>query len=395
MPVSADNRSLFAGRTVLLISPQPWRGLALSKHHYAVALAEIGAKVFFLNPPSGRWQRPAIASGAHPNLNLVDYATLSRGRRFFPSRINDALEFVQAKLIERRIGQPVDVVWSFDSTRFTKLHAFRAQLRLFHAVDRVDHAALRPTGMSADAVLSVSTVILDDFAKIGISGHFVSHGLAKDFECAGRARLAELARVGAEPAALPRKVGYMGNLIHPAIDHAAFSRIVSETPEAEFHLWGPYYHSHLGWKHSSVPAVTAFISFLEKQANVILHGLQPPRVVAGELGKMDILLTCYDPVREMNCGSNSHKVLEYLSTGKPVVSNHVSAYMEPGIRGEMLCMPPTTDNRQLPALFRRSLESVDELHRLDLQERRIRFALSHCYRGQLREIERIVGRRLR
>lgn len=391
----AGEVSLFAGQTVLLISPQSWEGLTLSKHHYAVALSEAGAHVFFLNPPSGAALRPRITSSPEANVKLIDYRTIVRARRFLPQRLHDGLETVQASLIERQIGRPLDVVWSFDPTRFRNLRAFRSNLRVFHAVDRVEESALRPIGASADVVLSVSRLILDDFAQVGTAGFRVNHGLAGDFERAARTRLDELARTPGTPPSPPYKVGYVGNLLHPAIDHAAFARIVTATPEAEFHIWGPYQYAHLSWKHSGVPEVVSFIAFLRQRPNVRLHGLTVPRVVAEGLGKMDVLLTCYDSERELNRGSNNHKVLEYLSTGKPVVTNHVSEYMDAGIPPGLLSMPGTTDNAQLPGMFRQVIETLDELHRVELQERRIRFALSNTYSGKLREIEGIVGARLR
>ena len=44
-------------KKILIISPQFWGKMLISKHHYAVELANRGNEVFFLNPP---------------NANLVD-----------------------------------------------------------------------------------------------------------------------------------------------------------------------------------------------------------------------------------------------------------------------------------------------------------------------------------
>ncbi len=38
-------------KTILIISPQEWGKMLLSKHHYALELAKAGNIFYFLNPP--------------------------------------------------------------------------------------------------------------------------------------------------------------------------------------------------------------------------------------------------------------------------------------------------------------------------------------------------------
>lgn len=383
------------GRRVLLISPQAWNGLKLSKHHYALELARRGSEVFFLNPPSGTGVRPRVSQGPCPNLWIVDYSQISRGRRFLPAAVNDAIESIQAGIVQRALKAPVDVVWSFDPARFTVLTEFDAQLHFFHAADRVEPEAVRRIGASAVAVISVSDLILADFAPTGIPRFFVNHGLAEEYAGLAREQLARLSDGPECRASPPQKVGYVGNLLRPDIDHAAFSRIVQENADIQFHLWGPHEYSALDWEHQGVPEVTEFISFLGQRTNVVMHGLKTPAEVAAALFGMDMLLTCYDPLREMNRASNNHKVLEYLSTGKPVVTNHVSTYVRRGIPEGLLCMPDTLDNSGLPALFRRTVETLAEWSTAEKQKERIRFALANTYADQLRIIDSIAVKLLR
>lgn len=37
---------------ILVISPNPWGNLHISKHNYAIALLELGYEVYFMNPPN-------------------------------------------------------------------------------------------------------------------------------------------------------------------------------------------------------------------------------------------------------------------------------------------------------------------------------------------------------
>src|SRR5579862_3671957 len=72
--------SFLAGKTILVISPQAWGDMLISKHHYALELARRGNQVYFLNPPDNdHWnlkgpdKRIQIrVSKVNPNLYLVD-----------------------------------------------------------------------------------------------------------------------------------------------------------------------------------------------------------------------------------------------------------------------------------------------------------------------------------
>ena len=46
------------GKTILILSPQSWGKMFVSKHHYAIGLAKKGAVVYFLNPPDQENHQP-------------------------------------------------------------------------------------------------------------------------------------------------------------------------------------------------------------------------------------------------------------------------------------------------------------------------------------------------
>lgn len=380
--------SAFSGRTVLVISPQAWDGLKLSKHHFADELARSGSDVFFLNPPSTGQRGVTIARESN-GVSVLDYTTFVRGRRFWPSSITSALEKLEAKRIERAMRKPADIVLSFDSTRFTELRDFKARVRIFHAVDKIDPSAIDRIAGSADTIFSVSDVILSELPASPGRQIFLNHGLAPDYAGLARERLASRATSSYAPGT-PHRIGYVGNLLHPAIDHPTFSRIVAENVDAEIHLWGPYEYEHLNWEHEGVPDVLAFVASLKSQAHVTLHGLTEPAILARSLVDMDLLINCYDPEREMNRGSNNHKLLEYMSTGRQIVSNHVSTYAGVERSEELLWMPATRDNRQLTDLVGLARKDLVTQNSMAHQERRIRFALANTYEDRLRAIEEIV-----
>ena len=63
-------------KTILVISPQAWGQMYLSKHHYALTLAQLGNTVYFLNPPKqgnyGSKEQVKIVS-LKENLYIIEH----------------------------------------------------------------------------------------------------------------------------------------------------------------------------------------------------------------------------------------------------------------------------------------------------------------------------------
>src|SRR5690606_833073 len=74
----------FKDKNVLIISPEPWDHIFVSKHHYAIHLAQRGNKVFFLNPP-GDYEK--IEKTEIVNVSCVYYKSFISGLRYFPSSL--------------------------------------------------------------------------------------------------------------------------------------------------------------------------------------------------------------------------------------------------------------------------------------------------------------------
>ena len=67
---------------------------------------------------------------------------------------------------------------------------------------------------------------------------------------------------------------------------------------------------------------------MESSENVFLYGVIKSNLIFKFISDMDLFLICYDIKKDQSKGTNYHKIMEYLSTGKVVVSNNVSAYSE-------------------------------------------------------------------
>ena len=374
------------GETILLISPQSWEHIAISKHHYARELARRGNRVYFLDPPV-----PDLASSITvdevadvPGLTLVRYRPLFPFElRFHARRLYDRLVRLQVRRIRRAIGVPIDITWCFDVNLFADLRLFGAPLRIYHPVDLVEQRCQILPARTADVVFGVSASLLQAFTGIGTRTCFVNHGLAEEFAREARRRAAD------RPVAAhsPVRIGYAGNLVNPVVSRSVLRAMVTGHPEAEFHFWGPCeIPPYMGRVANDIPA---FIEFLRAAPNVRLHGPTLSGILASEMQEMDVFLLAYSASTPKYDCSNSHKILEYLSTGKVTVSSRISTYAD---RKDLLVMPEDGDNSRLPALLDQTLLRLDELNAPACQERRRAFALDHTYGRQVDRIADLLSR---
>ena len=99
---------------------------------------------------------------------------------------------------------------------------------------------------------------------------------------------------------------------------------------------------------------------------------------------MDAFLICYDVTRDQSKGTNYHKVIEYISTGKVIVSNNITSYQD---MNELVVMVQARDdNRELPTLFKEVMENLPFYNREQLYEKRKTFALNNTYEKQVERI---------
>jgi glycosyltransferase involved in cell wall biosynthesis len=365
----------FENRTVLIISPQPWDHLLISKHHYALELATRGNRVFFLEPPdtdapSRVTVRPAQQN---PLIRIVHYRpAFPFVIRFHARPVYNRLILWQIRALKAAVREPIDVVWSFDFNLFSNLRAFRPRLSLFHPVDPVSLPHQIDVARSADAVFSVSEQILSNFRHLNVPRWFINHGLSRPFE--------EIARNPAPWRQNGRaRVGYAGNLMRRPVNRSVLRAMVESNPDVEFHFWGTA---------ESTDDVEAdairFVEFLGGATNVTLHGVVSPADLAKQLQEMDCMILAYSADARESDRSNSHKILEYLSTGKVVVSSRISTYEK---QPEMLRMPDSDDDSSLPGLLQDTLARLPEFNSERLQSLRRSFALDNTYAKQLDRIE--------
>ena len=364
-------------KTILLCSTDRWSDVHLSKHNYALELVKSGNIVFFLNPPVSKKLKLGevkITPTAIDNLFEISY------RAYFPMFIKFRLPWVfselmkiQAYLIRKKIKRKIDIVWDFNThLLFSDLRLFNADINIFHAVDKINK---KIKNKNADITFSVSHQILDMIESPDKPKIFLNHGLGPHFISAAKENKTFTINN-------PLKACYVGNLLIHCLDHDILKTIIEKHPEVEFHFLGPYEKKGGPFVNSSSEGNFRFINFLKEQTNVIFHGTVKSSGVINIIKDFDIFLLCYKN-SESFASDNSHKILEYLSTGKVVVSSYLKEY----INKDFIVMCKEESAEEFNFLFTNVVENISEFNSSVRSRERINYALDHTYERQLKKIE--------
>ncbi|MFM7851883.1 MAG: hypothetical protein ACKO96_08190 [Flammeovirgaceae bacterium] len=372
-------------KTILIISPQAWGKMFVSKHHYAVELAKRGNTVYFLNPPD---QQGFVIfkgfivispSGIQPNLYLINH------RLFFPYSLKfhwiSLFHFFMkyhVKEILKKIGPRVDIVWSFDLGNIYPFSFFpHNTFKIFHPVDEPLNQTALDSGVGADVVFSVTKEILEKYQSISVTKSFINHGVSDDF-------LNQPERLKDEKEI---KVGYTGNLLRRDIDRKTLLTIIAENPHVTFEFWGSIDNSsNLGATLDT--GSTQFIDALRNFKNAILHGEVRSEDLANRIQFMDAFLICYDIQLDQSKGTNYHKIMEFLSTGKIVISNNVSVYKD---QPHLVRMPLSrSNNNELTAIFKQTINEIELVNSASNRQLRKDFARDNSYKRQVDRIESVI-----
>lgn len=391
-------------RTIIILSTEPWGKMLLSKMHFALELVKKGNKVYFVNPPRDLPGRALAVVGEtleDGKLTIIRTRTV-RASLF----LRHKLPFLYRRLNARYIraiqiitGSRIAEVWSFNPNQYIDLRPFGADRCVLMLYDFYRGAHIVEATKTADALISVSQVILDHYKDTAPPKLFIHHGLGHHFADRSGRRLEnnEFVRAGKDDARNdgsgkdPIRVGYTGNLLRAGMNTAIAREIIEKHPKIEFHFWGPHSITDNNVNsegHTTPQELLEFIEFLKGQGNVFLHGVVSQQELAEKLFEMDAFLFIYSPRTEMNGASNSHKLLEYLSTGKVIIATHVSSYAGT----DLLEMSDPMEEERLPEIFEAVIRDLAVYNSAERQIGRIRFALDNTYARQVERVQQFITR---
>lgn len=373
-------------KKILILSPQSWGKMYLSKHHYAIELANKGNIVFFLNPPavksSHSFGSVLVSDSGIKNLFIIDHKlNFPYNIKFHFIGLFHMLMRPHVRKILKAMQYPPDIIWSFD---LGSLYPFRLfgekSFRIFHPVDEPLNKTAIDSAKGCQIIFSVTHEILEKYKMYNVPKFFINHGVSKEF----------LQRnvLHSHFSESEVKIGLSGNLIRKDIDRHVLLKIFKENPSVSFHLWGSYHINDSNISGSDDEETNIFIKSLKNCPNVTLHGPVSSGKLAIEIQNMDAFLICYDVKKDQSRGTNYHKVMEYLSTGKVIVSNNITTYKE---QPSLIQMVTSRENNDLlPSLFKKVIANLSTFNSPENQQTRIAFALENLYEKQLIRIDRIL-----
>ncbi|GIU70052.1 MAG: hypothetical protein KatS3mg002_1288 [Candidatus Woesearchaeota archaeon] len=111
-----------------------------------------------------------------------------------------------------------------------------------------------------------------------------------------------------------KSVGYSGNLNSNLFDLNPVEEVIIKYPDLKFYFIGPFNNQ------------SDVYNKLKQYPNCYFIGKLDELPLIKKLNEMDLLIYNYKPDNKIYYADNSHKILEYLSTGKIILGSNLLAY---------------------------------------------------------------------
>ena len=296
--------------TILIISPEPWDGHFVSKHHYARELARRGHRVVFHGPPdmSGGMRLDTVTD-APGDLRVLHASRVAPGLRFLPASLRRILEARWLGQVEQALGQPIDVVWNFENSRFFDMGFAGKRLKIYQQVDLNQDFHPERAAATADLSIALSAPIEQRLKSAASKLIRITHGHASQPPT-------ESLPEGVEASFNEARVNavMVGNLDIAYLDVALLAQLVAAHPDTRFHFIGGYSAG------SNLHTATA------AAPNVVFWGRQPSHLLPVFLERADILLLAYLADEHLEQLANPHKMMEYMAAGRCVLATRTLDY---------------------------------------------------------------------
>jgi glycosyltransferase involved in cell wall biosynthesis len=356
------------GKIILLISPESWNHIFVSKHHYAIHLAKNNNRVYFLNPPG---TVNLVSETDVTNLFSVTYSGFIKGMRYYPSVLQRY--FIHKKFVElqKLCGVEFDIVWSFDNSVFYDFTALPEKiLKISHIVDLNQDFQTEKAARTANFCFCTTEEIKDRLLRFNDKVFKINHGFnAQDSH---------------NPLPLPGKSKikalYAGNLAMPFLDWVLIDQAIGENSNVDFIFVGPNKDKFVDIDKDQNKAKQKAIG----RANSFFTGKIESNKLMDYLTGADILLVAYQEKYHKD-QANPHKMMEYLGSGKMIVATHTAEYVE--LSGNNW-IAMSVNNNDFSSLLGGVLRNLELWNAVDRQNFRKDFALSNTYVNQIQKIEK-------
>jgi len=291
-------------KNILLISPEPWNYIFISKHHYATHLARKRNRVFFLNPPS---IQTLVKSTEYNNVFSVEYKGFIKGLRLLPNILQKYYISKIFHQLQNLCKVKFDIVWSFDNSVFFDFSALPNEVySISHIVDLNQDFEFIKASKTANLCLGVCKPIIAKQTRYNKNTFFIQHGYnhvqssTKNFS-------------PALPGRNSVKAFYAGNLDIQYLDWDLIKSLIKYNKDVDFIFAGK-------WKNE-----TQKENVIGK-SNFFHLGVIDSENLYWYYKASDILMILYQSWKFPEQLSNTHKMMEYLGSGKMIVGTWVNEY---------------------------------------------------------------------
>jgi len=354
-------------KNILLISPEPWDHIFVSKHHYAIHLGIKGNKVFFLNPPL---RSQCITPTEYENVFSVTYTGFPKGLRFFPTPLQKYFIRKRFEELQKLCHARFDIIWSFDNSVFFDFSALPSDvLKINHIVDLSQNFQTEKAAKTADICFACAQNILSRLKRYQSNVYKINHGVPLRNEI-----LVSSSKRGNNVTAL-----YAGNLDIPYIDWDLLLELVRSFSQIDFIFVGPM----------NKDLVVA--RKLQQLPNVNFVGAVPFNDLQKYYADVDVLLITYKADQFKEQVSNTHKVMDYFASGKVTVATFTEEYIEQS-KEDLLAM--SSKQIEFIFLFEKVINNLNHWNSEILQRKRRAFAADNSYPRQIDRIETLINQHL-
>ena len=350
-------------KTILIVSPEPWDHIFVSKHHYAINLAKRKNRIYFLNPPTVI-NRIKIDKLDFKNVFIINYGILFRGRNRLPAFLNNIINRIEISRIKSSIGNSLDIVWSFDPYRYQNLKLWKVPITLYHSVDFHNNTKLEKRILkSADIVVSIANLLIEHLQNIHKREYYkINHGLYLDNQ---EAYLnIDFSKT---------TISYFGNF-HGDIDYDLLIVLIKSYPNFEFLLFGPKLRSY---------EINNFFDSIENLKNVHYFGKISHSKILSILKYVDVNLIIFKE-KKSSTHCNPHKVLTFLYAGNTTISTFIDEYTNSNL------IEMGVGHQHYLARFNEIVTNLSFFNSDKKREERRQFALNNTYDKQINRIETLI-----
>jgi hypothetical protein len=363
---------------IFLISREEWGLMRMSKQNYAIELASQGHNVYFLHCPDRRRRlkrgQVLVRNTEFESLKVVDY------RLFFPLFIKYRFFYlyrilfkIQFLLIKKVMNVKPDLIWSFDTEADVPINIFGKRTpKIYMPVDGpFNHDFELFNANYSTLIVSVTERIINRYKIFDCKKEVVNHGVGNEFFKISPSKINDTVK----------KAGYSGSLVRNDLHFNFFKRIIEGNPMIMFEFWGEYdvFNSTIHSIDDISFETIDFIKFLMNADNVILHGPVNQSQLSIGLNSMDLLIIAYN----ISDDQNHHKVNEYLTTGKIIISTYMSSFSGTDL---LILAENNCDEDTFLNLFDSVVSNYSTYMTADKIKRRIEYAQKNSYESLTRKI---------